>query len=438
MSSIDYAARRSNLARRMRADGGGVLVLFAAATYLRNGDVEHDYRQDSDFFYLTGFDEPESVLVFDADTEQGSLHLFVRERDPAREIWDGPRTGVEGAVSKHGAARAFSIKDLQTELPKLIENKDRLVYAWGSSAPNDAVVQGAISSLRRRFRAGVWPPTVTVDPGVYLHAMRSIKSEQEVDLMREAAALTHVGHVACMRAAKDGMAEYELDSILLSAFRAGGSERVAYASIVGSGPNATILHYRAGNRRMRDGELVLIDAGSEYGGYASDVTRTFPVSGTFSAEQRAIYEIVLKAEEEAIQMVRPGATIDDVHNRAVRVLCEGLIELGLLQGKVDDVIANESYRRFYMHRTSHWLGMDVHDVGSYAVRGQQRTFEPGMVLTVEPGIYIAADEATVDARWRGIGVRIEDDILVTASGFDNLTASIPKTVAAVEAACGHT
>ncbi len=442
MTPVSYLARRTELAKRMRADGeGGVLVLRSAPVQLRNGDVEQDYRQDSDFFYLTGFSEPESALVFESDGpfEQGKLSLFVRHRNPEREIWDGPRAGVEGAslaASLSGADAAYGMDEFDKALASLLTDKDCLYYAWGKNEAEDRSIKAALAVVKGRARTGVWPPRRIVEPAVHLHEMRLVKTEAEVERMRHACKITAEAHMRCMARARDGMAEYELDAALLGAFREAGSERVAYTSIVGSGPNACILHYRAGARRMREGELVLVDAGCEYEGYASDVTRVFPVSGTFLPEQRAIYELVLKAEEASIAAVKPGATLDQIHNTSVRVLVDGLLALGLLQGDADELIKSEGYKRFYMHRTSHWLGMDVHDAGTYFVRGKVRPLAAGMVITVEPGIYIAAGDETVPAAWRGIGVRIEDDVLVTETGFEVLSSMTPKTVADVERACG--
>ena len=441
MTPIDYLARRTELAKRMRADGeGGVMVLFSAPVQLRNGDVEQDYRQSSDFFYLTGFSEPNCALVFQSDGpfEQGTLSLFVRHRNPEREIWDGPRAGVAGAptaASLSGADQAFGIDEFEKALGSLLTDTDRLYFAWNQWDAWDRSVKSAISSIKARARTGVWAPRIMIDPAAHLHEMRLLKSEAEVERMRHACSITAKAHQKCMADASDGMAEYELDALLLGTFRAGGSERVAYTSIVGSGSNACILHYRAGARRMATGELVLIDAGCEFEGYASDVTRVFPVSGTFSPEQRAIYELVLKAEEASIAAVKPGATLDHLHNISVRVLVDGLLALGLLQGDADEIVKSESYKRFYMHRTSHWLGMDVHDAGTYFVRGKVRALAPGMVITIEPGLYISPSDETVDAKWRGIGVRIEDDVLVTASGPDVLSSMIPKTILDVEKAC---
>ena len=420
----------------MRAREPSSVALFPAApVFTRNNDVEHEYRQDSDLHYLSGFDEPESVMVLGLGEAGPVTTLFVRPRDPDREIWDGPRAGVDGSVADFGANAAFPIGDLATELPKLLEDKKRLYYRVGRDRVFDDKVFAALDRIRARAKLGHGCPAEIVDPGVLVHEMRLFKGEAELACMRKAAKITEEAHVRAMSRARPGMLEYEIESLLLEAFRRNGAERPAYGSIVGSGPNATILHYRSNDRRMEAGELLLIDAGCEYGYYASDVTRTFPVSGTFSKEQRAIYELVLDAQLAGIEATRVGGTLDDIHNRCVDVLTSGLVRLGLLSGEKDELISSGAYKRFYMHRTSHWIGMDVHDVGAYHIDRVVRTLAPGMVLTVEPGIYIGRNDESVPAEWRGIGVRIEDDILVTASGHDNLTRTIPKTVAEVERAC---
>lgn len=428
----EFAARRKQL---LEAIGDGVALFPSAPTAIRNRDVEHTYRQDSDFYYLTGFDEPESALVLTNQHEEHREILFVRPRKSDREIWDGPRAGVEGAVEDFGMDVAFPIEDLPKRLPDYLGNVERLHYRLAQNDAADAQLFDCLNLLRRRSRRGVTAPEAIIDSSAHLHEMRLRKSPQELDTMRSAAAITKEAHLRAMQIARPGVHEYEVDAELLHVFRKHGSERPAYESIVGSGPNATILHYRAGNRVMNDGELVLIDAGCEYDYYASDVTRTIPVNGKFSDEQRAIYELVLTAQKAAINAVTPGVSLQDLHAGALRTITAGLVAIGLLEGEVDTLIEEKKYEPFYMHRTSHWLGMDVHDVGRYFVDGEHRKLEPGFVLTVEPGIYIATDNEDVEERWRGIGVRIEDDIVVTASGFDVLTADIPKEVDEVEKAC---
>ncbi|MCA9529030.1 MAG: Xaa-Pro aminopeptidase [Myxococcales bacterium] len=430
MTQDSYSARRARLAEAM---GDGVAIVPAAPVAIRNNDVEHSYRQDSDLYYLTGFEEPESVLVLIAEGGAPRAVLFVRPRDPEREVWDGSRAGVEGAVERFGADEAFPITELSEQLPTLLLDRARVFYRLGRDRAFDERFISALVTVRGRARSGVIAPRELVDLGAVLHEQRLVKGPEELEAMRQAIAISREAHAAAMRAARPGAYEYEVEAAILQAFYAGGSARPAYDSIVGSGPNATVLHYRSNRRRMGDGELLLIDAGCELAYYASDVTRTFPVGGTFSGPQRAIYELVLRAQKASMAEVRPGGTLDVVHDAAVRVLTEGLIELGLIEGDLDAAIEEKRYRPFYMHRTSHWLGMDVHDVGDYYRDGAPRPLEPGFVLTVEPGLYIAED-AAVDAQWRGIGVRIEDDVLVTTDGFENLSAAIPKTVDDLEAA----
>src|SRR5580692_9245262 len=422
-----WASRRRTWFQRMAsASSGAVAVLASAPVFRRNNDVEHEYRQDSDLFYLTGFDEPESVADFDSKDHKWTL--FVRPRDPDREIWDGPRAGVDGAKSLHGADEAWPIADLDEKLPALLQDRERLYYRLGQYRAFDDRVLAALDRVRGRSRAGVVAPTEIVDPGSILHDMRLRKSQSEVETMRAAARITREAHELAMQRAQPGMHEYEVEALLLDTFRRHGSERPAYGSIVGSGPNACVLHYRKNDRRMEEGDLLLIDAGCEYGYYASDVTRTFPVGGSFSKPQQAIYELVLEAQVEAIAASRVGQTLDAIHMLSVGVIARGLVGLGLLTGDPEKIIEAGDYKRFFMHRTSHWLGMDVHDVGAYFVDGKPRALEPGMVLTVEPGIYIAPDEPSVPVEWRGIGVRIEDDVLVTPGEPDVLTVGIPKTV----------
>jgi Xaa-Pro aminopeptidase len=428
-----FARRRAAFLDAMAAASpSAVAVLPAAPVFVRNNDVDHDYRQDSDFFYLTGFDEPESVLVLDA--EQRKITLFVRPRDRDREVWDGPRAGIEGA-KELGADDSFVMSELDDKLPGLLQNRRRLYYRLGANRAFDDRVLGAIDRVRRKQRLGITAPTEVVEPGAALHEMRLRKSPLEIETMRTAVRITREAHELAMSRTRPGMYEYEVEALLLDTFRRHGSERPAYGSIVGSGPNACVLHHRKNDRRIDRGELLLIDAGCEYGYYASDVTRTFPVGRAFSREQQAIYELVLEAQLEGIAATRPGATLEGIHRRSVELITGGLVRLGLLVGEPEKLIETEGYKRFFMHRTSHWLGMDVHDVGAYFERGKPRLLEPGMVLTVEPGIYIAPDDATVPAEWRGIGVRIEDDVQVTTSEPEVLTDGIPKSVAEVLRAC---
>jgi len=434
-----YAKRRAHVIAAMAASADpatepAIAVLPAAPIAIRNNDVDHEYRQDSDLFYLTGFDEPQSVLVLLTGSAPQSI-LFVRPRDPEREVWDGPRAGVDGAKAEFGVDEALTIDKLEAELPKLLSNRRRLYYRLGRDRAFDDRVLEGLEATRRRARTGIFWPTDITDPGAILHEMRLHKGSEDLDAMRTAARITRDAHLRAMSHVRPGMHEYEVEALLLETFRKNGSERPAYGSIVGSGPNATVLHYRANNRKMEEGDLLLIDAGCEYGYYASDVTRTFPVSGKFTAEQRAIYQIVLDAQTASLEATREGATLDEVHKKSVEVVTRGLRDVGILQGEPRELVEKEAYKPYFMHRTSHWLGMDVHDVGAYYVGGKARELGDGMVLTIEPGIYISKNDEKVDAKWRGIGVRIEDDVLVTKDGPVNLTADIPKSIEDLEEAC---
>jgi Xaa-Pro aminopeptidase len=427
-----YAERRRALMSRLPH---GVAVIPSAPVAIRNNDVEHEYRQDSDLHYLTGFDEPESVLVLATAHPEHEMVLFVRPRDPEREVWDGIRAGVDGAVRDFGADAAFPIAELAQCLPDYVGNHQQLLYRLGRDRAFDDKMLAALDVVRARARRGVVCPGQIVDPAVVLHELRLLKTNDEIEAMRKAAAITRDAHLGAMRLAKPGRYEYEVEALLREVFRKNGSERPAYSPIVGSGPNATVLHYHANQRRMEEGDLLLIDAGCEYDYYASDVTRTFPVDGQFTEPQRAIYQLVLDAQLAAIAVTKPGATLDEVHRAALETIVDGLIALGLLSGPRAKNIEDGLYRPFFMHRTSHYLGMDVHDVGSYYRDQKPRPLEAGMVVTIEPGIYIATGNTAVSPEYRGIGVRIEDDFLLTADGNANLTADIPKTVSEIERAC---
>jgi Xaa-Pro aminopeptidase len=418
----------------MQRISGGAAIFPAAPTAIRNSDVEHEYRQDSDLYYLTGFEEAGSVAVLIPDHPEHRFVLFVQPKDREREVWTGWRIGEEGARRHYGADAAFTVDRLDEELPKLLGRADRIYYRFGA----DPMFDDRVVSLLRRFqrerqRSGTGPTSV-IDPAGILHEMRVVKTHEELALLRRAVEITCEGHLAALQAIRPGAFEYEVEAAVSYVFRKSGSRRNGYASIVASGANATVLHYTTNNRRIERGDLVLIDAGSEFGYFTGDVTRTWPANGSFSEAQREIYEIVLQAQLEAIQAVRPGAKFIDPHDRALRILVEGLIRLGLLQGEADKIIEDGSYNKYYMHRTSHWLGMDVHDAGPYKVADEWRNLEPGMVLTIEPGIYIAEDLDDVADRYRGIGVRIEDDVLVTESGHEVLSARVPKLIEEVEVA----
>jgi Xaa-Pro aminopeptidase len=427
----EYARRRKALMEQMEPNS--IAILPAAAVAIRNRDVEHVYRQDSDFQYLSGFPEPEAVIVLIPGREYGEYVLFCRERNPERELWDGLRAGQDGAMREYGADDAFPVTDIDDILPGLIEGRDRVYSSMGSNPEFDRHVMEWINVIRSKAHLGAQPPKEFVALDHLLHDMRLYKSAAEVKVMREAAQISARAHVRAMQASRAGLYEFSLEAELDYEFRKGGAKMPAYGSIVASGRNACILHYQENDAPLRDGDLVLIDAGCEIDCYASDITRTFPVSGKFSAEQKAIYEVVLKSQEAAFAAIKPGNHWNQAHEATVRVITEGLVELGLLRGAVDELIAAEAYKAFYMHRAGHWLGMDVHDVGEYKVGGEWRVLEAGMALTVEPGIYVSPDNQAVAKKWRGIGVRIEDDVVVTKKGCEILTGDVPKTVAEIEA-----
>lgn len=427
----EYARRRKELMAQMEPNS--IAILPAAPVHIRNRDVEHVYRQDSDFQYLSGFPEPEAVIALIPGRAHGEYVLFCRERDPERELWDGLRSGQEGAVRDYGADDAFPIADIDDILPGLIEGRSRVYYAIGSNEAFDHQLMEWIKTIRSKARQGAQPPSEFVALDHLLHDMRLYKSAHEVKVMREAAAISARAHVRAMQACRPGLSEYHLEAELDYEFRKGGAKMPAYGSIVAAGRNACILHYRENESPLKDGDLVLIDAGCEIDCYASDITRTFPVGGTFSPEQKAIYELVLSANLEAFKHIAPGKHWSEAHEATVRVITAGLVKLGLLEGEVDALIAADAYKPFYMHRAGHWLGMDVHDVGDYKIGGEWRVLEPGMAMTVEPGIYIAPDNLKVEARWRGIGVRIEDDVVVTRDGCEILTGGVPKSVEEIEA-----
>ncbi|HCJ28278.1 MAG TPA: Xaa-Pro aminopeptidase [Pseudomonas sp.] len=426
----EYVRRRKALMAEMEPNS--IAILPAAPMYIRNRDVEHIYRQDSDFQYLSGFPEPEAVIALIPGREHGEYVLFCRERDPARELWDGLRAGQDGAISEYGADDAFPIGDIDDILPGLIEGRSRVYYAIGSNQEFDHRLMEWINTIRSKARQGAQPPNEFVALDHLLHDLRLYKSANEVKVMKHAAEISARAHIRAMQASRAGLFEYHLEAELDYEFRKGGAKMPAYGSIVAAGRNACILHYRENDAVLKDGDLVLIDAGCEIDCYASDITRTFPVSGRFSPEQKAIYELVLAANEEAFKHIAPGKHWNEAHEATVQVITAGLVELGLLQGNVEELIAAEAYKPFYMHRAGHWLGMDVHDVGDYKVGGEWRVLEPGMAMTVEPGIYIAADNQDVAKKWRGIGVRIEDDVVVTRTGCEVLTGGVPKTVAEIE------
>lgn len=436
--------RRARLLGRMQP--GAVAVLATAPEVLRNGDSDYPYRHDSYFYYLTGFTEPESVLVLVAaqGEQPARAILFCREKNLEREIWDGFRYGPEAAKAEFGFDEAYPIGELDAQMAKLLANAPALYYALGHSAALDAQVAGWLKAVRLQARTGVTAPSTAHHLLGILDEMRLVKDAHEAELMRRAAVISAQAHVRAMRATRPGMFEYEIEAELLHEFRRNGAQFPAYTPIVASGPNACVLHYNVNNRRIQDRELVLIDAGCEFGGYAADITRTYPAGGRFSAPQRQLYELVLQAQSAAFAAIVPGQPYSGMHEAAVQVLAQGMLDLGLLDkskhGSVENVIAERAHQQFYMHGTGHWLGMDVHDVGAYRDTAQDskpsRPLIPGMALTVEPGIYVRPADGVPEQFWH-IGIRIEDDILVTDNGCEVLTGGAPKSVDAIEALMGE-
>jgi Xaa-Pro aminopeptidase len=426
----EFARRRSQLMREVGREG--IAIVPSAPVRQRNNDVEYNYRQDSDFYYLTGFNEPEAVAVLLPGRTQAEYILFVRERNPEREIWDGRRAGPAGAVAEHGADDAFPITDIDEILPGMLEGRTRVFYTMGLNHEFDQRVVGWVNGLRAQARSGLHPPQEFVTLDHALHDMRLYKSRGEIGLMRRSGEIAARAHVRAMQFCRPGRMEYEVMAELLHEFNRHGAD-ISYHPIVGGGANSCVLHYRDNNARLNDGDLLLVDAGCEYRYYASDITRTYPVGGRFSPEQRAVYEIVLEAQRAAIAKVQPGNHWNEPHDAAVRAITQGLIRLKLLKGPLAAAVRSGAYKKFFMHRTGHWLGMDVHDVGDYKVGEEWRVFEPGMVLTVEPGIYIAAGTRGVSKRFWNVGVRIEDDVVVTRGGCEVLSSAAPKEVAEIEA-----
>jgi Xaa-Pro aminopeptidase len=431
ISKTEFARRRKQLMEHMEPNS--IAIVPAAPERTRSRDTEYHYRQDSDFLYLSGFEEPQAVLVLIPGREHGEYVLFVRERNREREIWDGYRAGPEGACSEFEADDAFPIDDIDDILPGLLEGRQRVYYAMGKDSEFDKHVMDWVNTIRAKVRSGATPPGEFLDLSHFLNDMRLFKSAAELRVMKEAGEISARAHVRAMKACKPGVMEYQLEAEILHEFQMSGARFPAYNSIVGGGKNGCILHYIENSAPLKNGDLVLIDAGCELDYYAADITRTFPVNGKFSPEQKALYEICLHAQLEAIAVATPGKHWNDPHEATVRVITAGLVKLGLLEGDVNELIKSEAYKEFYMHRAGHWLGMDVHDVGDYKVGGEWRVLEPGMVLTIEPGIYVAPDNERVAKKWRGIGIRIEDDVVITKDGNDVLTKDVPKTVAEIEA-----
>ncbi len=430
-----HADRRARAFAEMERRGGGVMILPAADERTRNADNEYVFRQDSDYGWTVGLDEPMGCAVLSARKGERRFVLFVRPRDREREIWNGRRVGVEGAKAELGADEAFTVAEMDAKLVELVEGAPTLWFKLDGDPAWDARVARILGELRAAARTGKRTPDAIAEPGRILHELRLVKTPEELARLRKAAEITAEAHMAAMRDGSPGRREFQVQAEIEYAFRRRGGNGPGYGTIVATGANSTVLHYRAGDAVLKDGDVCLVDAGGEYDWYTADVTRTFPVSGEFTRAQRELYDLCLAVQKEAILSVKPGAAVDDLHDQTVRKLTEGFITLGLLAGTVDERIADKSYRKYYMHRTSHWLGLDVHDVGDYYVDGKSRPLEPGMVLTVEPGIYVAADDETAPAEMRGVGIRIEDDVLVTEGGHENLTAAVPKEVAEMEAVC---
>jgi Xaa-Pro aminopeptidase len=418
----EFAKRRKQLMQKIGPNS--IVILTAAPSTVRNHYHEYPYRQNSDFYYLTGFEEPEAVMILLPKHKDGEFILFNRVRDREKEIWDGYRAGQEGARKQYGANQAFPIHELEKRLPDLLEGREEIHYPLGQDARFDQVIMQAVNQVRGKVRQGVQSPFAFMDIRPTLHEMRLFKSPAEVALMRKAAQISAGAHIRAMLTCQPGINEYELEAEINYEFQRNGARFPAYTSIIGSGSNSCILHYTNNNQIIKKGDMVLIDAGCEYQYYASDVTRTFPANGRFSAEQKAIYEIVLAAQLAGIKAVRPGVQWPKIDEICVKIITQGLIDVGLLKGKLNDLIEKKAYFPFYMHRSGHWLGLDTHDAGSYKVGDKVRT--------VEPGIYISADIPGVPARWHNIGVRIEDDVLVTKTGCDVLSRDVPKTVVEIE------
>ncbi len=429
MVAIEYRQRREQLMEKI---GQGTAIFHSAPLAVMHNDVEYTFRQDSSFFYLTGFNEPDAVIVLAPHHKEHRFVLFVQPKDPDKEVWTGYRAGVEGAKELYGADEAYPISELNEKLPQYLLEADRIYYHFGRDrAFNETIVKIWQQLMATYPKRGTGPIAIQ-DSGTILNPMRQIKSMAELELMRKAAAISVEAHNHAREFARPGRYEYEIQAEMDYIFRKHGGNGPAYPSIIASGPNSCILHYVENNRQLQDGDLLLIDAGCAYNYYNADITRTFPVNGQFTPEQKILYDIVLEAQEKAIAQVKPGNPYNQVHETAVRVLVEGLLDLGLLMGDIEEIIKEEKYKPFYMHRTGHWLGLDVHDVGVYQYGENPYLLQPGNVLTVEPGIYIGPQTKPVEGqpeipdRWRGIGIRIEDDVLVTADGHEILTSGVPK------------
>jgi len=423
---------RSQLQEFMRRmEPNSVAIIPSAREATRSNDTHYRFRQDSDFFYLTGFEEPDAIAVINP-SQSPKYTLFVRPRDPEREIWDGRRAGVEGARQDFGADESFPIAEFDEKLNDILDGAERLYYRLGVNSDLDDTIIRQIARMRAVNRKPIHPPQTIIDPATIIHELRVLKSPEEIEIMQRAADIAAEAHVEAMKAVRPGMNEYEVEALIERVFRERGAAAPAYTSIVGAGPNATVLHYINNDGQLRDGDLLLVDAGAEYKGYASDITRTYPINGRFTKAQREIYELVLKAQKSCVEMVRPGVTHDQLKQHSIEVLTEGMVQLGLLKGDPEELIKEKKHEQFYMHGLGHMLGIDVHDVGLYYYGKESRALEPGVVMTVEPGIYISVDTKDIPEQYLGIGVRIEDDVLCTQNGPRVLTTKVPKEVSEIE------
>jgi len=414
-----------------RMESNSVAIIPSAREATRSNDTHYRFRQDSDFYYVTGFEEPESIAIV-RPGQDPHYTLFVRPRDPEREIWDGRRAGIDGAKSEFGANESFPIAEFDERLQDILDGAEKLYYRLGVNRDLDETIINQIARMRAVNRKPIHPPQTIVDPATIIHEMRVLKSADEIELMQVAADIAAEAHCEAMKASRPGMQEYEVEALIEKVFRQRGAAGPAYTSIVGAGANATVLHYINNDGQLHDGDLLLVDAGAEYKGYASDITRTFPINGRFTKPQREIYDLVLKAQMACVEMVRPGTTHDQLKQHSIEVLTEGMVELGLLAGKPEELIKEKKYERFYMHGLGHMLGIDVHDVGRYYYGKESRALEPGVVMTVEPGIYISPDTKDIPSQYLGIGVRIEDDVLCTENGPRVLTNKVPKVAEEIE------
>ena len=431
MNGKEYSRRRKKLMDLMGEES--IAIIPTSSISIRNRDIEYPFRPDSDFYYLTGFGEPEAVAILIPERHRGEYILFCRDKDPVMETWNGKRAGLKGAKELYEADDTFPIEDLDDILPGLLENKERIFYTMGSDREFDQRVLKWVNQVREKVRKGVNAPDEFISLNHFLHEMRLYKSRYEISLMRKAARISAAAHRRAMKVCRPGMMEYQLESELIYSFTQQGARAPAYPAIVGGGNNGCILHYTQNSDTLKDGDLVLIDAGAEYEGYASDITRTFPVNGQFSDVQKAVYDVVLKAQLAAIEEVVPGNLWEDPHEAAAEELTKGMVRLGILEGRVKQLIKDKAYTKYFMHRTGHWLGMDVHDVGDYKIDNEWRTLEPGMVLTIEPGLYFPSGTKSLAKKWWGIGIRIEDDVLVTRDGHEVLSKDAPKTTDDIEA-----